>query len=165
MSGGGFSPKWNIFANSHGERHGGRDEDDRNRIYRLTIFHYPIMYRKTLLGSIVTLFLLLATSGCSKVEIVYHYVRLPENTCSFDGANNAPQTLKVNASPTDFTYELSDQWIQVVDQTEKSITVNVLDNPEREERSGTITLHAGQATGKIYVYQMRKMPSDDPLKP
>ena len=51
------------------------------------------------------MFLLSSLSGCVKTEETFHYVKLSQVACSFDGDGNTPLAITVETSPA--AYEIT----------------------------------------------------------
>ncbi len=111
------------------------------------------MYKKIACGTILSLAVMSAVTGCTDVQNEYQYVRLAESTISFLGADNTPRVIDIDAAP-EWTAETSSSWITLSDQTTNSITVTVSDNELDEERTGKITITAGEASAEIQINQL-----------
>ena len=112
------------------------------------------MRTKTFLWTLLSTAVVLATAtGCTTTDEKYEYIRIQETTYSFLGDGNEPQVINIEAS-SEVTAEPSASWITLSDQTETSLTVSVTDNELDEERTGIITLTAGNAYAEITIVQL-----------
>lgn len=112
------------------------------------------MKNKHLYISIISLcFAAMALTACN--EVINEHIKLDVASADFLGANNEPLTVKVASTPSEFTVHIDsadENWI-TVDTKSDSFTVTVEDNDTNYNRSGIITIKAGNAVEIFTVYQ------------
>lgn len=114
--------------------------------------------KKTLSGCIVaTVLLFFFLSGCKKTEDAFHYVKLSQISCSFNGSDNLPLTISVETSPVAYEATCDNTWVKVQKNEDGTgITLTVADNETDAEREGTVTVTAGEVSRQILVQQLAK---------
>lgn len=90
-------------------------------------------------------------AGCT-TEQTYEYVRLSDAACTFLPEGDAPKTIEITASGT-WQVEPGASWL-TVEQEGDAIVLSAADNDSGMERSTTVTIACGGASGKIAVIQM-----------
>ena len=112
--------------------------------------------KRTLSGGIAAAMLLLSSlSGCVKTEETFHYVKLSQISCSFDGRDNAPLAITVETSPAAYEITPGDAWVKAEKSEEgNTLILTVADNDTGAERSTVITVTAGTASREITVQQL-----------
>ena len=63
-------------------------------------------------GIAAAMFLLSSLSGCVKTEETFHYVKLSQVACSFDGDGNTPLAITVETSPAAYEITPGDTWVK-----------------------------------------------------
>ena len=114
--------------------------------------------KRILSGSIAAaMFLLSSLSGCVKTEETFHYVKLSQVACSFDGDGNTPLAITVETSPAAYEITPGDTWVKAEKSEEdNTLILTVADNDTGAERSTVIIVTAGSASREITVQQLTR---------
>ena len=114
--------------------------------------------KRILSGSIAAaMFLLSSLSGCVKTEETFHYVKLSQVGCSFDGDGNTPLAITVETSPAAYEITPGDTWVKAEKSEEdNTLILTVADNDTGAERSTVIIVTAGSASREITVQQLTR---------
>ncbi len=108
-------------------------------------------------GIAAAMFLLSSLSGCVKTEETFHYVKLSQVACSFDGDGNTPLAITVETSPAAYEITPGDTWVKAEKSEEdNTLILTVADNDTGAERSTVITVTAGSASREITVQQLTR---------
>ena len=96
--------------------------------------------KRILSGSIAAaMFLLSSLSGGVKTEETFHYVKLSQVACSFDGDGNTPLAITVETSPAAYEITPGDTWVKAEKSEEdNTLILTVADNDTGAERSTVI---------------------------
>ena len=100
-------------------------------------------------------------SGCKqrKPQDVYkrqevQYIKVSMASCSFRGVDAEPLRIEVSTSPAAWNAEPSATWIRIVEKTDNALLLTVDDNMSAAERTGEVTITAGQAEQSIKIIQV-----------
>ena len=73
------------------------------------------------------------------------YIKASMASCSFRGVDAGPLRIEVSTSPAAWNAEPSATWIRIVERTDNALLLTVDDNMSAAERTGEVTITAGQA--------------------
>ena len=108
-------------------------------------------------GIAAAMFLLSSLSGCVKTEETFHYVKLSQVACSFDGDGNTPLAITVETSPAPYEITPGDTRVKAEKREEdNTLILTVADNDTGAERSTVIIVTAGSASREITVQQLTR---------
>lgn len=113
------------------------------------------MKKHVFASAVLLLPLLGGLAGCTQPgEDEVQYIKVSMASCSFRGVDAEPLRIEVSANPAAWSAEPSATWIKITEQTPHEMVLSVEDNPSNDERTGEVTLTAGQASQTIKVIQV-----------
>ena len=93
--------------------------------------------------------------GCTQPgQDEVQYIKVSMASCSFRGVDAEPLRIEVSTSPAAWNAEPSATWIRIVEKTDNALLLTVDDNMSAAERTGEVTITAGQAEQSITIVQV-----------